>query len=493
MGKDTPKSNGKVVTEFPQSYTAWRHARKVWSELNDRVPGTPPERLLQAVWQHQRVVAERLQLTDGTPVRILHPGFWNHGAGPDFAGALVQFGKGTPVSGDIEIDLEISGWRAHAHHQNAAFKNVVLHVVWNATGKAVDQPTLPLKDRLDAPLPELETWLDHPGIAELPSPFAGRCSAPLRELTLELRNNILRQAALVRLASKANQFQARARQAGWEQSLWEGLFRALGYRHNAWPMQRLAEAIPELRKLTGNLQSPLPWQARLLGLAGLLPSDSKIPEVRTWLRTAWDIWWRDRDMLSDWQIPTALWRRHGMRPANQPVRRLDLAAHWLADNTLPARLETWLKSQEKPDHALPSLINHLPVVQDEFWSRRWTLTGAAFHPPHPLLGHTRITDLAVNVFLPWLHARAVLGGKAKLQERIESHYLHWPAAQDNTLLRQARQRLLGGSNCAPLKTSAEQQGVLQILRDFCDHTNARCDHCQLPALIRNQTDQKTKE
>jgi hypothetical protein len=36
----------------------------------------------------------------------------------------------------------------------------------------------------------------------------------------------------VRLRSKAAQFQARARQAGWEQSLWEGLFRGLGYKRN---------------------------------------------------------------------------------------------------------------------------------------------------------------------------------------------------------------------------------------------------------------------
>jgi len=43
---------------------------------------------------------------------------------------------------------------------------------------------------------------------------------------------VLQQAALIRLRRKASEFAARARQSGWEQSLWEGLFGALGYKQN---------------------------------------------------------------------------------------------------------------------------------------------------------------------------------------------------------------------------------------------------------------------
>ena len=53
---------------------------------------------------------------------------------------------------------------------------------------------------------------------------------------------LLDAAARVRFQTKAAQFRARARHAGWEQALWEGLFRALGYKHNVWPMQNLAES-----------------------------------------------------------------------------------------------------------------------------------------------------------------------------------------------------------------------------------------------------------
>ncbi len=69
----------------------------------------PPEMLLQAVWMHQRLLRDQLKTLDGRPVRILHPGFWNREAGPDFQQAVIQFGDDKPISGDIEVDLEFGG------------------------------------------------------------------------------------------------------------------------------------------------------------------------------------------------------------------------------------------------------------------------------------------------------------------------------------------------------------------------------------------------
>jgi hypothetical protein len=30
-----------------------------------------------------------------------------------------------------------------------------------------------------------------------------------------------------------------------------------------------------------------------------------------------------------------------------------------------------------------------------------------------------------------------------------------------------------------------QQGLIQMVRDFCDHSNAICDRCKLPDLVRD--------
>ena len=131
---------------------------------------------------------------------------------------------------------------------------------------------------------------------------------------------------------------------------------------------------------------------------------------------------------------------------------------------------------------LSSLHEILQVERDEFWSWHWTFKSARLAKPQPLLGGTRATDLAVNVILPWLWARAAEGKNAALWWEIERRYFDWPAVADNSILKLARQRLLGTSSRRALRSAAEQQGLMQIVRDFCAHSNAICENCRLPAM-----------
>jgi hypothetical protein len=462
-----------VSTVQPDLYAQWR-ARHEARRLLRETPGAPAESVLQSIWRHQRLRRDDLRTLDGRPLRILHPGFWNREAGPDFRHAVVQIGEEPARSGDIEIDLVAANWRAHAHHDNPAYTGVILHVVWQ--GEAGDRPTLALEPSLDSPLPELQSWADSPAAELWPAALQGACSAPLRALPAGHALDLLRQAALVRLQRKAREMEIRARQAGWEQSLWEGLFRGLGYKQNVWPMQRLAE----LRERLGeDRPSVVVWQARLLGVAGLLPADAANHPLHPHLRALWDHWWRDRERFGDILLPKSMWRFNGLRPFNQPQRRIALAAHWLATANLFDTLETWFT-------AIPgaSLLAALQPAADDYWSWHWSLFSERLPKPQPLLGEGRATDLAINVVLPWFWARAQAGGNAALRARAEEQYLAWPAAQDNAVLRLARQRLFGQPSPRWLNTAAAQQGLLQIVRDFCQHTNALCADCLFPDLAR---------
>jgi hypothetical protein len=71
-----------------------------------------------------------------------------------------------------------------------------------------------------------------------------------------------------------------------------------------------------------------------------------------------------------------------------------------------------------------------------------------------------------------------------MQKRLEQRYFAWPPAEDNAVLRLARQRLLGGENRRTLPDAAAQQGLIQMVRDFCDHSNSICENCKLPELVR---------
>lgn len=447
-----------------------------------------PERLLQAIWHHQRLLRNQLRTLDGKPLRVLHPGFWNHEAGPDFRNAVLQSGDEPAKSGDVEIDLRPDGWKSHGHDSNPNFKNVLLHIVWEPEGTSGNSmPTLALRSFLDAPINELSMWLGSDSARKLPPHSIGQCCAPLRDLPEEKLSELLRQAAFVRLQRKAHDFEARAKQAGWEQALWEGIFRALGYKQNVWPMQRLGELVSDLEHgLQSSAFSAISWQAWLFGVSGLLPDQSEQTDADSYLRSIWDIWWREQDSLSNVIFPKNFWRFHGMRPANLPQRRIALASHWLADQTFFTALENWFTHQDSDAPVrIESLLDLLQIQDDEFWSWHWSFRSVRLPEPQPLIGAARVSDLAINVILPWFWIRAVVGQNEELQQRAEKMYFAWPAAEDNSVLRLARQRLFGGAiSSRQMRTAAAQQGLLQIVRDFCEHSNAICEDCRFPDLVR---------
>ncbi len=506
------RKNGVVNSRAENFYAAWRERCRAVNRLRDG-GSAPPEKLLQAVWQHQRIRRDQLRTSDGKCVRVLHPGFASAEGGPDFRGAVLQLENAAPVAGDVEVDLQTSGWHAHGHDTNPNFKNVILHVVWDAVGvhasacrvenkpdklKLELQPApvvLPLKNFLDAPLAELALALENE--SGLPENLRGKCCAPLREFSGPQLAELLHAAAKVRFQNKADAILARAKNSGWEQALWEQLFRALGYKHNVWPMQNLAET---RSRWTRGADSPFVLQARLFGVSGLLPDDLTRAQKSsdTFLRRAWDVWWRDRDELADCLLPRAVWKFHGLRPANHPQRRLALAAHWLAGENLAGKIENWItaKTTSKPltparsprrgegEEHLRSLHKIFQVERDEFWSWHWTFKSARLPRPQPLLGAARVTDLAVNVVLPWLWIRAREGGNETILREVEQRFFAWPAAEDNAVLKLARQRLLGTSKARLLKGAAQQQGLMQIVRDFCEHANAICADCRFPDLVQ---------
>ena len=418
---------------------------------------------------------------------MLHPGFSNQEAGPDFRGAVLQFASELARTGDVEIDLHPAGWRGHGHDRNPAYRNVVLHVVWDgdSTG-GCSLPTLALRSHLDAPLSELSLrFRDDSGASPL---LAGQCSAPLRDLPENILREVLHQAALIRSQRKASEFAARARQVGWEQSLWEGLFGALGYKHNVWPMRRLAELLPHLRPHESSKRAAtFVLQARLLGVGGLLPTELSRARAGAdnYLRSVWDHWWRERAGFAEVILPRGLWRFNGLRPANHPQRRLALAAHWLAKGQVPEKLEQWFTVKIADRELEPSWRHLLQGERDRFWSWHWTFRSARMARPQPLLGAQRVCDLAVNVVLPWFWMRAVAGRNEALRQIAEGRYFAWPKSQDNAVLRLARQRLLGGAGTGALRTAAMQQGMLQIVGDFCAHSNALCENCRFPELVRS--------
>lgn len=416
---------------------------------------------------------------------ILHPGFLNREPGPDFHNAVVQFADAPARVGDIEVDTHPADWFHHKHDRNPAYTNVILHVVWTATPRPpapTNLPMLELKPILGAGATALDAPSDVAAPWESPRFLTGKCALPLQKAGAQDICTLLQQAALFRLQRKGDAMERRAQDCGWTQTLWEQLFRALGYKHNTWPMLRLGELHGRLQPRKASSKELL---ARLLGIANLLPRElrSNDPSTTRYWRTLWDVWWRERDGLADCTFPRSIWRLAGLRPANHPQRRLALAAAWLAEGELPARLTAWCEMSVQKSALHRSLSRGLSAQVDPFWQTHYTFRSRRSSQRLTLLGPDRVTDLAANVILPWLWARARQGRRHALCREIEQRYLAWPASGDNAVLKQARRRLLGTRREALPCQAALQQGLLQVVDDFCNQSNSLCEQCGFPQLV----------
>jgi hypothetical protein len=66
---------------------------------------------------------------------------------------------------------------------------------------------------------------------------------------------------------------------------------------------------------------------------------------------------------------------------------------------------------------------------------------------------------------------------------MERRFFAWPASEDNAVLKLARRRLLDTDRKLKAR-AALQQGLLQVVRDFCQQSNALCQNCRFPELVR---------
>lgn len=113
------------------------------------------EDFLQYVWKYKKI-SQDLTLTSGESLVILSFGEYNSLSGPDFFNAKLQIGK-QQWAGNVEIHCKSSHWYAHRHEQDAAYNNVILHVVWEHDVEVFDSnqqviPTLELKNQIDTQL-----------------------------------------------------------------------------------------------------------------------------------------------------------------------------------------------------------------------------------------------------------------------------------------------------------------------------------------------------
>lgn len=92
------------------------------------------EDLLHYIWKFRRFKPLLLKTACGMRLEILSVGTYNTDAGPDFKDALLNI-DGTLWAGNVEVHIRSSDWIKHNHHLDAAYDNVILHVVFEDDAK----------------------------------------------------------------------------------------------------------------------------------------------------------------------------------------------------------------------------------------------------------------------------------------------------------------------------------------------------------------------
>jgi len=203
----------------------------------------PPELELQALW-FSGAFGRHFRTTTGKFVRIVQFGEWNRGAGPDFIQAAVEI-DGVLRTGPLELDPVAGDWDAHGHAVNPAFREVILHVVFQNDSRRIFTRTC---DHLEVPQViisemQLADALSRP-LREVAIAHPGRCVAPLKGLPAGAIDRLLAEAATFRAGMKASRWLRTADAHGRDAALFQATAETLGYRGNGLAMRLLAQRAP---------------------------------------------------------------------------------------------------------------------------------------------------------------------------------------------------------------------------------------------------------
>jgi len=444
------------------------------------VPISVTERLVQAIWYDQRLRHENLTTTDGHRLQVLFPGWWNVEAGPDFRHATVRIGDEPERKGDIEIHLRSSDWHLHRHHTDPQYNDVILHVVlWDAGSETVPHtcagqliPQVALQHHLAAPLETLYDEIDLEAYPHNVRPHGGGCVKVMRRLSPQQIESLLDVAGDERFASKTRRFLRWIHRAGTEQAFYEGWMEALGYKANKSAFRALARQLP----LATLAQHRSALASLLFGVAGFLPTTAGDDPC---VKRLWNGWWKLRPDFEDKILPESAWCRAGIRPLNHPHRRLGAAAALLKKH--PKLLEKVLGALESGGDPAKLFLQ----VRDDYWSRHCTLGGKPLARPVELIGAMRAQQILSNVVLPFVAACAEMQEDSRLLEQVRCRYAGLPRGEVNSLLRLAAQQFFSTEAEARrfLNSERRQQGILQILLDFCVNDKSLCCECRFPQMV----------
>lgn len=420
------------------------------------------EKLLHYVWKHRLYAPAGLTTTDGRSVEVIDPGLHNGNAGPDFFNAKVKIG-GTTWVGNVEIHDRSTDWRAHGHDRDAAYDNVVLHVVAAADGEATDSRGRAMPQmQLSVPATVAENYREL--LATDHYPPCHRIIASLPRMTVSAWMAAL-QAERLEQKTEAIGRRAAAKGGSWEEAYFVTLARNYGFGINGDAFEAWAMNVP-LQAVAHHRDDLFQVEALFMGQAGLL--DDEAPGLRHREKARRD--GHFARMQSEYRylahkfglkpMDRTLWRFLRLRPQNFPhIRISQLAVLYHEGRTGLSRLVECADA----DAMRALLASHV----SPYWETHYTF-GSESAKNQKRLSPRSLDLLVINTAIPMLFAY----GRHTMNEALcdrAFELLDSLRAENNTIIRTWRECGLN------VKTAGDSQALIQLKREYCDRRDClRC-------------------
>lgn len=420
-----------------------------------------PEELIHLIWQLRLYDSTELQTNDHQSIQILNCGYANKHAGPDFTDAKIIIGQTTWV-GQVEIHLKSSDWYVHGHQNDAAYNNVILHVVLDddmqvQTANGATLPTLSLRGRVNEQL--LQRYQSLIGAT-----YAFPCEKQIGGIDGFVISGFLPRVLVERLEQKCKEIFERLEQlnGNWDETFYHFMAKSFGFKINAVSMQLLAQSLPQ-QLFAKHKDQALQIEALVFGQAGFLNQqfDEEYPNL---LKQEY-AFLKKKYGLQD--IGVALWKFLRMRPQNFPTLRLaQFAALIVKSNHLFSKVLEVKKVKE-----LKLLFEDLPV--NKFWETHYHFNKETAHV-NLQLGKQSIDNILINTVSLFLFAYGKYGQQANYQTRA-FYLLESIAAEKNKVVSQYENAGVEIGN------AYQTQALLQLRKNYCNQK--KCLNCGIGLKI----------
>jgi hypothetical protein len=427
------------------------------------------EEFLQFIWKHGLFRKTNLKTTDGKSLEIISTGQFNTDSGPDFFNARIRI-EDTIWAGNIEIHQKSSHWYRHRHNTDAAYENVILHVV-----EQQDSPVL-IKSQA---LPTLEIKFP-PEILEnydqlMCSAKWIACEEKLPDYDPFVIRFWFSSLMIERLQSKTGDIISilEHNKNNWNETFYQLLARNFGMKTNAQPFEMLAKSLP-LQILSKHKNDLFQIEALLFGQSGLLNETLLGDDYYLSLRKEYSYLYKKYSLSG---IESHLWKFMRLRPINFPTVRIAQLARLIHQSSA---LFSQILETENPDE----LRKLFDVSASEYWNTHYSFNKISKKNHVKKLGETAFNNLVINTITPLLFVYGDQHFDQGMKD-LALFFLEKLESESNQIIRKWDE--LGIES----RTAFETQALLQLKNNYCDRK--KCLNCQLGAKIISSVNHSQNE